>query len=318
MNDDVGDGVGALNVWVLTDGKIGDDVQCLAVAEALAANFDKRVIGPRAPWSWIAPWGPIDPRDRRGRAESPLNGGLPDMVIASGRRAIPYACALKAASGGGVGVVILKDPRFRRAAADVIWAPMHDNLSGPNVITTLTSPHGLGAKLVQLRNNQGSEKQLGVFLGGPSGGARYDAADAVDLAIRINKAAKSFDRLCITASRRTPATFLDEFAPQLDHGALSLWRGSGKNPYLDILANASALIVAGDSHNMVSEAVASNAGVYVWRPRGIAAKLDHFVRELEQIGRIRCFSEAADPFHAAPIDATADIAAEIKRRLNLR
>ena len=49
----------APRLWVLTDGKIGDDVQCLAVARALSPAFEKRVIAPRALFAALAPWGPI-------------------------------------------------------------------------------------------------------------------------------------------------------------------------------------------------------------------------------------------------------------------
>ena len=51
----------ALSVWVLTDGKIGDDVQCLAVAEGLGRAFAKKIVAPRPPWAWAAPWGGVDP-----------------------------------------------------------------------------------------------------------------------------------------------------------------------------------------------------------------------------------------------------------------
>jgi hypothetical protein len=38
--------------WVLTDGKAGDETQCLAVAEALGLAAECRRVAPRAPWSW--------------------------------------------------------------------------------------------------------------------------------------------------------------------------------------------------------------------------------------------------------------------------
>jgi uncharacterized protein len=310
-----------LSLWVLTDGKIGDDVQCLAVAGALSAGFEKRVIAPRAPWEWLAPWGPIDPRDAPQRRESPIAPPFPDLLIASGRRAIPYARAVKRASGGKTFVVIMKDPRIAPRHADLIWAPMHDRLSGANVVSTLTSPHGLAAKLTKARGNPAPmiaklpKPMLGVVLGGPSGGAHFVARATAALTQRILSAKNNFASMAVIASRRTPAELLRAVNEAVAGPDVFVWGGVGDNPYVDILANSSALIVTADSHNMMSEAVATGAAVYAWRPPGLARKLGWFVDQLEELGAVRPLAGEVETFTAAPIDATAEIVAEIRRRL---
>ncbi len=309
-------------LWVLTDGKIGDDVQCLAVATALNPAFEKREVHPRAPWSWMAPWGPVDPREAPGVVTGPLRGSPPAVVIASGRRAIPHALALKRWSGGTTRIAIMKDPRVGRDAADILWTPEHDRVTGSNTISTLTSPHGLSEKIKDARNDpcaiiaEMPRPMLGIILGGPSGGARYGADDAHALARRLNAAGADFASIAVTPSRRTPAAFQQAVRTALVHERRFVWEGDGANPYVDILANAASLIVAGDSHNMVSEALASDGGVYVWRPSGLARKMGWFVDQLEQQGAARTFVEGAAPFERAPIDATPEIVGEIRRRLS--
>jgi uncharacterized protein len=313
-----------LSLWVLTDGKIGDDVQCLAVAGALSAGFEKRVIAPRWPWHWLAPWGPIDPRDALQREGSPIAPPFPDLLIASGRRAIPYARAVKRASGGKTFVVIMKDPRIAPRHADLIWAPMHDRLSGANVVSTLTSPHGLAAKLTKARENPAPmiaklpKPMLGVVIGGPSGGAHFDARATAALTQKILSAKNNFASLAVVASRRTPAGLLHAVNEAVAGQDVFVWDGAGDNPYIDILANASALVVTADSHNMMSEAVATGAAVYAWRPPGLARKLGWFVDQLEGLGAVRPLAGEVEAFAAAPIDATAEIVAEVRRRLKER
>ena len=309
------------SVWVLTDGKIGDDVQCLAVAAALAPGFEKRVVAPRAPWSWFLPWGPIDPREKASEDTSPIRGAAPDVVIASGRRAIAYARAVKTISGGKSLVVILKDPRVGRNNADVIWAPMHDRLQCDNAFSTLTSPHHVSAGLDEARNNPGAfikdatAPMLGVVLGGPSGGAQYGADEAKALAAQLKNARAPFQSLAITPSRRTPTEFMDALCSHLSGDNLYCWDGKGDNPYLDILAWADALIVAADSHNMMSEALSAGTGIYAYRPPGLAAKMGWFVDQLEAKGLVRPLGAAVDVFSIEPVDATPAIVAEIKSRL---
>ena len=255
-------------------------------------------------------------------AGGPLAGPLPDIAIISGRRAIPHARALKKASAGRTKIVILKDPRAGRAVADALWAPAHDRVAGDNVIATLTSPHGLSAALTGAGPSCAAiaklpKRFLGVVLGGPAGGADYSAEAASDLAKRINLAAGEYAAIAVTPSRRTPPQFLNALKASLKHNHIFIWSGEGENPYRDIVGGAATLIVAGDSHNMVSEALASRAGVYIWRPKGVAVKMGWFIDQLASRGDAKEFTETAPAYDRQPLDATPEIVAAIKQLLGL-
>jgi hypothetical protein len=75
---------GAATCWVLTDGKVGDEVQCLGVADALGLSPELRRVRPRPPFDWAMPWGPIDPREAPFRTGSPIAPPFPDLLLASG------------------------------------------------------------------------------------------------------------------------------------------------------------------------------------------------------------------------------------------
>ncbi len=130
-------------IWVLTDGKAGDELQCLGVAERLTASPVIRRVAPRKPFAWLMPRGPIDPREAPDRPGSPLAPPFPDIAIASGRRAVAYLRALRKASNGATFTAFLKDPRTGPSAADLIWVAEHDSLRGDNVLVTPTAPHRL-------------------------------------------------------------------------------------------------------------------------------------------------------------------------------
>ena len=322
MQENNGTSRTAPRLWVLTDGKAGDAVQCVAVAAALGLPFEERMTAPRPPWEWVAPWGPVDPREAPGRKGGPLEGPLPDVAIISGRRAVPHGRALKKASGGAVRVVMLKDPRFGRDIPDVLWAPAHDQLEGGNVITTLTTPHSLGAALADPGAPCAAIAELppsflGVILGGPSGGADYSSAAARDLAARVSRAGEAYGAIAVTPSRRTPQEFIATLKRHLVHAHVFVWDRTGDNPYRDILARAGALIVPGDSHNMTSEALASSAPVYIWRPEGISPKIDWFVAQVIAEGHAQLFEDEAAYYGRRPLDATPEIVAKIRDMLEL-
>src|SRR6476619_5055494 len=123
-----------ITAWVLSDGKAGDELQCLGVTDALGIEPEIRRVDPRAPWRWLMPHGPVDPAERAGVPNSPIAPPFPDLLIASGRRAVSYLRRVKRASGGRTYTVYLKDPRTSAAVADLIWVPVHDRLRAPNVV----------------------------------------------------------------------------------------------------------------------------------------------------------------------------------------
>ena len=74
-----------------------------------------------------------------------------------------------------------------------------------------------------------------------------------------------------TPSRRTPAELAAAVRENIGDGFF--WDGAGDNPYPAMLALADAMLVTGDSANMVGEATATGAPVHVFEPSGGVDKL---------------------------------------------
>ena len=118
-----------------------------------------------------------------------------------------------------------------------------------------------------------------------------------------------------TPSRRTPPELLAAVRHGLGDGPGFVWDGQGDNPYASILALADAVLVTGDSANMVGEATATGAPVHVFEPSGgDAGKLGQAIEALERLGAVKRFAGRIERFAYAPIDSSSVIAAEIARR----
>lgn len=304
-----------LTAWVLTDGKAGDEQPCIGVAEALGLSPEIRRVAPRPPFSWLMPWGPIDPREAATRAGSPIAPPFPDLVIATGRRAVAYVRAVKAASGGRTFTVILKDPRTGPAAADLIWVPEHDGLRGPNVITTPTSPHRISARrLAEARRDPDPRlaalpgRRVAILAGGDSRHHRFTARDVERFADLVGQLAHGGISLMITPSRRTPAPLRQALAGLAADGRGFFWDGTGENPYVPILALAEAVVVTADSANMVGEAAATGVPVLVFEPSGGHPKLRAFIAALERHGAVKPFAGRLEAATYQPLDSTPRIA----------
>jgi hypothetical protein len=318
--------VGA-RAWLVTDGKAGDLAHCLGIAERLGLAAESRIVAPRPPWSWAMPhlwrWPAlgIDPAEAPGRAGGPLAGPMPDLAIASGRRAAAYLPAIKRAGGGWTFTIFLKDPRTAPAIADFLWVPAHDRLRGANVLTTPLSPHritqeALAAARGALRPEIAARTppRVAVLIGGNSRDFRFAEDDIARFASQLAALAGTGARLMATTSRRTPAALAEAARAAILASGGWLWDGTGENPYRELLAGADAVLVTADSVNMIGEACATGRPVMVFRPAGRSRKIDRYIGELEAAGAVRPFSGRLESYTYPPMDATPAIAVEIARR----
>lgn len=315
------------SVWILTDGKMGDLIQCRGIASALGVEAEERIIEPRKPWVWFMPWGPVPPGDRPDQAGSPIAYPLPDLVIASGRRTVAYLRLIKRASCGKTFAVYLKDPRIRGEFIDLIWVPQHDRRTGANVFETLASPHRysprrLAEEFGALPDELGSLPRplVSVLLGGDSKGFSFQKEDCERLAAQLRLLADQGAGLAITPSRRTPDILANAIREQLAGSVHYWWDGSGDNPYGYLLAHADCTIVTADSTNMVMEACVTGRAVHYFRPAGLSKKkIDRMLEGLTQYGAVRPLPAQVaelDNWTYQPIYAAEEIAAAIITRAN--
>jgi mitochondrial fission protein ELM1 len=319
LRDDSG-----LITWVLSDGKAGDELQAVSVAEALGLQPEIRRVEPRAPFTWMMPWGPVDPRERPSAAGSPIAPPYPDLLIASGRRAVPYLRFVKRASGGRTYTVFLKDPRTGPKTADFIWSPEYDRLRGPNVLTTLTPPHRVSARRIEAVQAHPDSRlislpspRVAVLVGGDSRHHRFTDRDVALFLERLSTLAQSGAGLMITASRRTPPSLRDALIGlAARHGAF-FWDGTGENPYVALLGLADFIVATADSFNMIGEAAASGKPILVFEPSGGHPKLDVYMERLKAHGIVHPFEGRLVGQPYEPLNSTPKIAAAIVRGFRL-
>ena len=323
-----GSALAGKRAWIITDGKVGMDVQCLGVAAALGLDAVVKHVAPKGLWRTLAPWGPVDPAERFGEPGTPFAPPWPDVAIATGRLSIPYIRALRRRAGPRTYAIVLQDPKTGHRTADLIWVPAHDRRRGANVLTTLTAPHGFGeARLAALRREVPAEiaalpqPRVAVILGGKNG--VYGFTDATDdrLAAALKSMAALGCSFLITPSRRTHQRLIRVADEATARAPRIFWRGEGANPYPQFLAHADLLVVTADSVNMTGEACATGKPVYVFFPERGSPKFQRFHRALSEAGMTRPLPGTLSRIEAwsyRPLDSAKDIAAEIERRWQRR
>ena len=318
--DRPGSDTAAPHVWAISDGAAGNARQALALAAALGVEAEVKRIALRAPWRWVAPRGL---RGAQRAFEPALQPPWPDLAIGCGRHAALATRALRAWSGARTFTVQILDPRIDPAAFDVVIAPRHDGLHGPNVIETLGSLNPiddawLAAGRAAFAPLAGLPPPLTALLvGGPRRGAHAGtAAFAAFVAPIARRLEREGGTLLVTVSRRTPPAWRAHLHGAFASGCVQFWDGpeDGPNPYAGYLAHAARIAVTPDSVNMLSEACAVGVPVLSRLPRGARGRLAAFHAGLRDAGRLFDLDDPTPGSPPAPLRETATVAAEVRRR----
>jgi hypothetical protein len=313
-----------LSGWIISDGKIGNEVQTRGVFDALGLDYVVKRVQPKGIWHAMSPWGPVSPGERFGTAASQFHPPWPQFAISIGRLTTPYLRKVRRSARFATYAVILQDPKITAGAADLFWVPQHDRRRGANVITTLTAPHSFSPeRLRDLRAHvpqslsQLPSPRVAVLLGGPNGDYHYTAAALERLASALRSLVALGAGLMITPSRRTPADITAFVRAVTATAGCFFWDGENDNPYQYFLAHADMFISPADSVNMTGEPCATGRPVYVFEPDGGSAKFTRFHQALRQHGATRPLPDTFERLESwtyEPLNSSATIAKEITRR----
>lgn len=315
------DSTAQAEVWTVTDGHAGNVRQAEALAAALAGPFHAWTLQARAPWRWLAPR--RLPGAQQAFGDDFANAlPRPSLAIGCGRQA---ALATRLLRNRGTRTVQILDPRIDPSHWDLVIAPEHDGLSGGNVIPVIGSLHPVDDLwLAAARQSFAGFGDLpgprtAILLGGDSAHARFTGDDydrwLGDIARLVRAEGGS---VLATASRRTPASARTQLQQRLGDLPGVRWTGDadGPNPYSGLLAWADRIVCTADSVNMLSEASATLAPVFVAGHERVGGRPRHFLDGLLRSGRVRPLDAGMTPYAVTPLRETARVAAEVRAWLD--
>lgn len=315
--------IAATGTWTLSDGRAGNIRQVQALAAALDTPATEWTLQPRAPWRWLAPRCLPGAPAAFGATFAAALEKPPALAIGCGRQA---ALATRLLRARGAAAVQILDPRLAPSHWDLVIAPRHDGLRGDNVIQLLGSLHPVDEIwLARAREQfpvlgQLPGPRIALLVGGPTGNASYDERAIVGWMDAITTAlARPGGSLMLSASRRTPHAMRALLRQRCEGMPASCWfdERDGVNPYPGMLGWADGIVCSPDSVNMLSEACATRAPVFVADPHHATGRIRAFIDALAAMGRIRPLDDVLAAFPVDPLRETVRVAAEVRVRLNL-
>lgn len=309
------DSASPLRIRVVSDGRAGIQNQALGLAEAVQrlrpaaievcrivwrSAFDKWPSALKQPWMRDPASDPVLPPD---------GAPWPDIWIATGRASLPLSVRAATAGPGRPFVVQTQDPRWRTDRFDLVVAPEHDELSGPNVVSILGSPHRItpvriadAVAAFADRLDPLSRPRVAVLIGGRSASHDLPPDHAARLADQVAEAVQAVGgSVMVTLSRRTPPEAEAILRERLAGVPGWIWDGQGDNPYFAFLGAADHVLVTEDSANMAAEAASTGRPVHLLPmvARKAGSKFDRLRETLVTRGLARPFDGTLD-FPATP------------------
>ena len=257
-------------VWGLLGHRRGDNQQVIALCSALSWPFELKQLH----YGWAShvpnvlrralPLGiRVDP-------QTPIQPPWPDLVIAVGRRSVPMALRIRAATADRCRLVQLGRPFAPFGWFDlIVTTPQYRLPAAANVLeiplpfgTAVAAPAaGLAASIADL-----PRPRIAVLVGGPTREVGFAAAQARQLAALVNElvAAERGSLLVTTSPRTTPAIIEELRACLRQPNEIHVWSVGSPNPYGSYLATADSIVVTGDSVSMLADACRTGAPVRVF------------------------------------------------------
>ncbi len=308
--------------WGASEGAAGMVNQIRGVALSLGVPLELYNTILRYPWRWFSPrfipWRPS------AFVDSAQFSGEPRLVISCGRQGAVAALTWKRQLKDRVFTVHIQDAKVDPQCFDLVCVPEHDDLRGPNVITTLGAVHHMSAaRLAEARAlgpRHGLER-LGpdfvtVLIGGPTRVCAFSEADYQLFSEQLRRVVQAGKRLAILPSRRSSPQWVSQLLQEFGSSQY-VWDLVSPNPYGEALALCSHLVVTCDSVSMISEAAATEKPLYIayLAESRVARRLGKFHRAFESAGIARPFDGTlADWTYVSP-DPTGAVAAVIRERM---
>jgi hypothetical protein len=257
-------------IWVLQTGRAGDNAQVLEIAHRLRGNsVVKKLVfnGLHNLPNWML-GASLASLTHGARQE--ITPPWPNLVIAAGKRTVPVARWIKAASGGRAKLVQVGRPRAALANFDLLISTPQYGLPKDSNVVELALPFASPRPVLQKDVSHWAEEWKDLprpwtmlFIGAGKFPLRFGAPDIRDLGEKLSLLDTSFIAI---ASPRTGPDVLDVLAKHLKGRPAKFYPwGRNATSYQAALALADRIVVTSDSMSMVSEAINSGKPVSIFR-----------------------------------------------------
>jgi len=282
-----------LTAWVISDGRRGIENQALGLAQAMkrqrSLSFQSHTIKHSWLFTKLPAWTQF--KLRKNPASYVSEDDHPDIAIGCGRQAIAPLLALKHKFKDDICTIYIQHPRLDPSYFDMVVAPQHDQLAGPNVISIIGSPNLITKDRLKADQHMLSMPKAKIaawLIGGHSKTHKLRDHDHKNHLSLLKDLKSQGWHILVSTSRRTPEAIINDYTQLTKTSTeVDLFKGDGENPYFAFLYHADKIFVTEDSTNMLTEACATGKPVFRLSMTGKAGKFQKLYDVLETRCHVR-------------------------------
>ena len=305
---------------LLTQGMHGMVSQAEGLAKALKLDFIHEKIELNNFWKFLPPKiTPVKSFIFNNKLEDYYN-----IVISCGRKSVIPSIYLKNKYKSKIINIHIQNPKVSLNNFDFVIAPEHDNLNGPNVLTTKGSIHYLTKDELVLSQNylkpklDPKKKIVSFIVGGPNKYYSFDDSIIDDIFMKIKKnfIQKNYQAI-VVPSMRTPKKIIEKAKNFFDNNQIIISK-IDKKAYLSSLQLADHIVVTCDSTSMISEAALTGKPIYVARipTKKNDKRFQDFFNLFEKLNIIKKLDTSIEDWNYQKLDETQRISGYIKDKIN--
>ena len=309
-----------LKALLLTEGLHGMISQTEGLAKALNFDYIHEKIELNSFWKLIpTSFTPVKKFVFKNQIEQDF-----DVIISCGRKSIIPSLFLKKKSKKKIINIHIQNPKISLKHFDFVVCPEHDNLEGPNVLSTKGAIHYLtheeinNSKDYLLNKLERDKDVITLILGGPNKYYNYSDENMISIFSRINRMLKEHNlQLVVIPSNRTPKKTI-ELSKEYFNDNRTVIDVVDKSAYLSSLALSRYLVVTCDSTSMISEAALTGKPVYVAMIPALRndKRFQRFRNLFEKLNIIKILENKLETWNYEKLNEADRIALEIKRKIN--
>jgi uncharacterized protein len=261
------------SIWVLSGARVGDTAQALELARRVGGRIEEKQLTFNALHHVPNVLKPLGLQSLTTESRNFIAQPWPDLVIATGKRTAPIACAIKVRSEGKSNLVQLGRPRMALRHFDLVITTPQYGLPGAENVITLPTPFAAPRPVDGDVRKHWTETWhhlprpwIMAVIGASKFPLRLGGNELDGFALALNAAARAKNAgVILFDSPRSISGALTRVTSRLTVPHWTPGHHSHGGAYQSALASADYFAVTGDSVSMATEMLATGKPTAVFR-----------------------------------------------------
>ena len=233
------------------------------------------------------------------------------LLISCGKKSVKASIFLKKKFEGLVFNIHIQDPKSNHNFFDLIISPEHDQLKKQNNISTLLALHNVNFDLNKKKTNS-----INFIIGGSNKYFKFNI-DTQNKILNDLEYLSKISQVNVIPSRRTPHQFIKNLLKLNNQNIKLFTELFDPITYGNLLSESIIQIVTWDSVSMISEAISSETGtfLYEFEEESCPKKYQLFHQMVKQKGFLKSFSRNMRPYTISMSAYNSDLRSKILNKI---